>query len=267
MWKAAELANSAIQAKPNRAMARRRGADSPAPAARICRPSQATQPKPARCSAAARPSGVSPTAARAGRASGRAAPAPHPGSTSSEGQSPLLQRRRVALGKPCFAHGPRGALVVVVQRVVADPQPARLGCQHGEPAARRAVIGGHADGARIVPEGLADQAREGQAAMAGDDALRAGRGDLLGQRGVGRGGEQEAADVARPAMHHRQAPPAEGDVDPPGQRCHPGAMARGHLGARMGVPAARQQVAGGAGLEAAAAILRVRPRDSPRNCP
>ena len=90
--------------------------------------------------------------------------------------------------------------------------------------------------------------------MTGDDAVAAGGGELLAlHRGGGRG-EDEAVDLPHAAMHHRQAPPAQHDIEPARQRRHPAARLGIEAARGMGVPCDRHEVAGAARGVAAAAI-------------
>src|SRR5207248_1530517 len=122
---------------------------------------------------------------------------------------PRLERIGIAGGQARGAHLPGGALVVVGESMVLDAKAVGRGHEQAEPNPRRAVVGGHADGAGIVPELAGDQLGEGNAGMAGDDAIRREARDLPALHRLRRRGEEETVDLPYAAVDHRNTPTAE----------------------------------------------------------
>ncbi len=168
-----------------------------------------------------------------------------------------FQRLRIVLRQAGHAHGGGGLPVIVMQRVQGKSQMTVLVLDDGVPPARCAVIGGQADGARIMPNpAILQGAREGQAAMAGDHAIRPGQIQFLGENLVRVRGKEKPVDPAGRTVKHGQTVVAKTQIQPLGQRRHPGAVVIAHPRAGVGKPSRGETVAGRAGREAAAAIGR-----------
>ena len=65
----------------------------------------------------------------------------------------------------------RETLAAVNPGVRVEVHPVRLGPENAVPNPRGAIVRGHADDSRVVPEPTADRLCEGQAAMAPDNAV------------------------------------------------------------------------------------------------
>ena len=101
-----------------------------------------------------------------------------------------------------------------------DLQTARrvAGRQYAAPYARRSIIGGHAERAGIMPELAVHDAREWQAAMARQHAVAAAGCNVMQQHAIWRGREDEAARLARRAMHDGKLQAVDRDVEAKRQR-------------------------------------------------
>ena len=149
------------------------------------------------------------------------------------------------------------------------------GRDNREPAPGRAVIGGHADGAGVVPQTRvyvlrvqntrayilrvrntrAKTLRKRQAGMAADDGVHVQTVDHVGL-GCNRGrGEDVFGDVFRPAVDDGEAPPAQGEPHLPGKPPHPGAGVVVQHYRGEGKPVIRPRLAVAVLREAAIAVI------------
>src|SRR5690348_495471 len=126
--------------------------------------------------------------------------------------------------------------MIVVERTMLDLDTLGGGREQAVPGARRAVIGGHADCARIVPEPAVDHLGEGNAAMPADDTVCARPIELLALHRRRCRGEDETVDLPHAAMDDGEPPSRQLDIEPARQTRHPDARLAIEMAVGMGVP-------------------------------
>jgi len=126
--------------------------------------------------------------------------------------------------------------VVIFEREVPDLDCTVAGLEQAEPDARRAVVGGNADGAWVVPQQAVDHARERDAAMAADDAVAPCIPDELPEVVVRARTEDELVDPLRAAVDDGEPTPAHQQIDAARQAPHPAAGVLVEHRVGMGVP-------------------------------
>ena len=143
--------------------------------------------------------------------------------------------------------------MIVGEAARGEQDVAGLQADESVPDIGRAVVGRHADDARIEPGAPAHLLDERHAGVTGNDDIAAGllplpRDDLA------LGGEDEAVDQVDAAMDHAQPPAADAYSQRFRQVRHPGAACGRNASIGEGVPALGEALAFAARLEAARAV-------------